>query len=118
MNVEIEIVKEIPKKQINQFEDRVVYNVATLTREYTKASNSYPYLSGKLERSEIASPITGKDKEYSLLSGVDYAKYVWNMKDVSWTNSSTKPQWYLTNYKQNQQTIIKSAENRALRSLQ
>lgn len=117
MNVEVEITKEIPTNQINQFEDRTVYNVAALTREYTKASSSYPYLSGKLERSEVASPITGKNKEYALLSGVDYAKYVWKMENVKWTHSSTKPKWYLANYKLNKATIVNSAMNRALRSL-
>jgi hypothetical protein len=60
----------------------------------------------------------GKDKKYSLLSGVDYAKYVWNMENVKWTNSSTKPKWYLTNFEQSASTIVSSAVQRSLRSLQ
>ena len=40
-------VKELPIKQINKFEDRVVYNVAVFTREYTKGTDAYPYLREK-----------------------------------------------------------------------
>lgn len=37
MEVEFEIIKDIPVDQISKFEDRAIYNVAMLTREYTKA---------------------------------------------------------------------------------
>ena len=117
MNVEIEIIKDIPKDQINQFEDRVVYNTAVITREMTKSSSSYPYLTGNLARTEMSIPVQGRNKEYSLLAGVDYAIFVWNMAGVKWTNSATKPQWYLTNYKLHKESIINTAINRALRSL-
>ena len=117
MSIEVQIIKDIPTNQINEFEDRVVYNTAVLTREMTKSSSSYPYLTGELARNEIQAPVEGSNKEYGLLSGVKYAKYVWNMENVKWTNSSTKPQWYLTNYKLQKESIINTAINRALRSL-
>ena len=117
MSIEVQIIKDIPTNQINEFEDRVVYNTAVLTREMTKSSSSYPYLTGKLARTEISIPVQGSNKEYSLLAGVDYAKYVWKMENAKWTNSSTKPKWYLTNYKLYKESIIKTAINRALRSL-
>jgi hypothetical protein len=100
MKVEVKILKGIPVEQIDKFEDRVVYNTALATREYVKSRNAYPYLSGRLARAEIASPIAGYDKAYGLRSGVDYAKYVWPMKDVNWTNPSTKPQWYYSAFKE------------------
>lgn len=117
MNVKFEWVKPIPKEQINQFEDRVVYNTAVYTREYTKGSGVYPYLSGELSRSESASPIVGSHKEYGLTAGVDYALYVWNMKNVNWTNSSTQPQWYYTQFKNNAETIVNQAISSALKEI-
>lgn len=109
MNIEVKVIKGIPVQQIDKFEDRVVYNTALFTREYVKARNAYPYLTGKLARSEIASPITGSRKTYGLTSGVDYAKYVWAMKDVNWTNPSTKPQWYYTAFKEKGYSFITNA---------
>ena len=114
MNISVKITKDIPEKDIAKFEDRVVYNVAVLTREYTKSMNAYPYLSGELARQEIASPITGKDGVYNLLAGVNYAKIVYNYKNANWTNKSTKPQWYNSVYRQKEKTIIDNAQKRAI----
>ena len=98
MNIEIDIVKGIPAEQIDYFEDRVVYATAVQTRELTKSRNNFPYLSGKLMRSEVGAPIVGTNKEYGLTAGVDYATYVWNFQNPKWTNKMTKPQWYYTNF--------------------
>ena len=117
MNIDVKWVKEIPKKQIDNFTDRVVYDVAVFTREYTKGTSAFPRLSGELERQEIAAPIVGTHKEYGLTSGVDYAKYVWKMKDVSWTNKSTKPQWYYTEFKNDAEKIVNQAVNTALKEI-
>ena len=117
MNVEIKFIKEIPKQQISNFEDRVVYNTAVLTREYTKSRNSFPYLTGKLRRTEDAAPIVGSHKEYGLTAGVDYAKYVWKKKNASWTNPSTQPQWYFTNFDLSGKIIIDNAVLRAKKEI-
>jgi hypothetical protein len=109
MNIEVKWIKEIPKKQIDNFTDRVVYDVAVLTREYTKGTSAFPRLTGELERQEIATPIVGSNKEYGLSAGVKYAGYVWKMKDVSWTNKSTKPQWYYTQFKNDAEKIVNQA---------
>ena len=110
-------VKELPIKQINKFEDRVVYNVAVFTREYTKATDAYPYLTGKLARSEMAKPIRGYNNTYSLLNGTDYDVYVWNMKDVNWTNKRTKPQWYFRQFRQSSEKIVNNAVSSALKEI-
>lgn len=117
MNVSVEWVKKIPKEQIERFEDRVVYDVALYTREYTKGTTSFPRLTGELERQEIAAPIVGSNKEYGLTAGVDYAKYVWRMNNPNWTNKSTKPQWYYTNYKNHKEKIISQAITAALKEI-
>ena len=117
MNVEVKWVKDLPTKQINAFEDRVVYNCAVYTREYTKGTSAFPRLTGELERQEIASSIVGSNKEYGLTSGVDYARYVWKMKNVSWTNKSTKPQWYYTQFKNDGEKIVHQAVNSALKEI-
>lgn len=118
MNVNVEILKDIPKEQINRYEDRVVYNVAVLTREFTKGSRAYPHLTGELERTEIKAPIQNLgQKEYALLRGTDYGKYVYKMTGVHWTNPSTKPQWYETIYRNKKATINSMAQSTALKEI-
>ena len=116
--IEVKITKDIPTDQISDFEDKVVYNAAVFTREYTKNMAAYPHLTGELERQEIKAPIKKLSKgSYALLDGVDYAKYVWKMTDVKWTNPTTEPQWYKTIYQRKEKTIIDKAQSRALGEL-
>lgn len=117
IGAEVKIIKDIPKKQIDQFEDRVVYFSAVGTREYTKGRRAYPYLTGKLERAEVASPVTGKDKEYNLLAGTNYAKYVYRMKNPEWTNKSTLPQWYHTVFRTKSKSIVTEAVVHSLKEI-
>lgn len=117
IGVEVEIIKGIPEKQINQFEDRVVYFTAIGTREYTKGRRAYPYLTGDLERAEVASPVTGSNKEYNLLAGTNYAKYVYRMKNPHWTNKSTLPQWYHTAFRTRGKSIVMEAVSHSLKEI-
>lgn len=117
MKITVEWTKEFPKKKIFTFEDKVVYNTAVFTREYTKATNSYPYLTGKLAREEIKQPIGGSNKQYYLTNGTDYDVKVWHMTNVNWTNPNTKPQWYYNQFKASTTKIIKSAINAALKEI-
>lgn len=117
MEVEITIKKELPKNQIEKFEDRVVYNVAVMTRETTKDNNFFPHLTGELERQEIAAPIIGSNKTYSLQSGVDYAKYVWKMTNVNWTNKQTQPQWYYNAFYKTKEIITSAAVSKVLKEI-
>lgn len=117
MNIEINFIKDIPTEQIDKFEDKVVYNTAVFTRESTKSANAYPYLSGNLRRSEVSAPISGNDKEYGLQAGTDYAKYVWNMTNVNWTNSNTEPQWYFNVFRKRAAIIVAGAVVKALKEI-
>lgn len=117
MNIEVKIIKGIPTQQINKFEDRVVYNTAVATREFTKGKNAYPYRTGELRRAEVASAITGSNKEYGLGAGVNYAKYVWNMTNVKWTNSSTIPQWYYNTFRQKGALLLTNAVEKAKKEI-
>lgn len=117
MNIEVKIIKGIPTQQINKFEDRVVYNTAVATKEFTKGQNAYPYRTGELRRAEVASAITGSNKEYGLGAGVNYAKYVWNMTNVKWTNSSTIPQWYYNTFRQKGALLLTNAVVKAKKEI-
>lgn len=117
MNIEVKIIKGIPTQQINKFEDRVVYNTAVATKEFTKGQNAYPYRTGELRRAEVASAITGSNKEYGLGAGVNYAKYVWNMTNVKWTNSSTIPQWYYNAFRQKGTLLLTNAVVKAKKEI-
>lgn len=117
MIAEIKIIKDIPKQEISKFEDKVVYNTAVITREYTKGQNAYPYLTGELARSEASAPVIGSNKNYGLQTGVGYAKQVWNYTNVDWTNPSTQPQWYYSVFRKQGISIVSNAVNRALKEI-
>lgn len=117
MNVEVIIKKGIPTEQIASFEDKVVYNMAVATREYVKSKNGFPYLTGKLRSTEIAAPIIGGNKNYSLTAGVDYATVVWNYTNVNWTNPSTMPKWYFTAFKDKGAVLTANAVAKALKEI-
>lgn len=117
MNIEIQIIKDLPTEQINQFEDKTVYNCALFTRELTKSTRAFPYRTGELERNEIAEPITGSNKEYGLTRGVSYATYVWKMKNANWTNPNTQPQWYYSVLNKSGMSILTEAVNKSLKEI-
>lgn len=117
MEIEIEIVKELPVKQIDNFMDKTVYNCVALTREFTKNQEAYPYLSGELSRQEISLPIEGSNKEYSLGAGVSYATKVYSYTNAKWTNPKTQPQWYFSVFDKSKDTIVNQAINRAIKEV-
>lgn len=117
MNVEIKIVKGIPSEQIEKFLDKTVYNVAVETREETKSLNAFPIRTGTLQREEVAQEIIGNNKEYGLGAGTSYAKYVWKMENVNWTNKSTLPHWYYSVFNKKGAIIMTNAVNQALKGL-
>lgn len=118
MNIEFEIIKDIPVQQISKFENQTIKNVATLTRDMTKSKEAFPYLTGELEEAESSSnPIDLGNLEYGLSAGVEYAFDVWKYKDVHWTNDNTEEQWYHSIYKKHTGTIVQTAIITALRSI-
>ena len=117
MNVEVQVLKGIPEEQIEKFTDRVVYNTAVLTREMAKNIQAYPVKTGTLMREEVAQEIIGKDKEYGLGAGTSYAKYVWKMENVNWTNKRTQPHWYYSVYNKFGATITTQAVVKTLKGL-
>lgn len=118
MNIDIVIKKGIPVEQIEKFEDRVVYNTAVATREYTKSRNAYPVLTGELKRSEVAAPIVNEgNKSYGLTSGVDYATTVWGYKDVQWTNPGTRPQWYYTMFREKGASLLLNSVMKSIKEI-
>lgn len=103
---------------VEYFTDKVVYNVAVLTREMTKGLRAFPRLTGKLEQEEVASQIVGSHKEYGLIAGVDYAVDVYKKgENTAWTNPSTQPQWYYSVYDKHEKEIVNNAVNRALKEV-
>lgn len=117
MNVEVEIIKDIPEQQIEQFTDRVIYNTAVLTREETKGLNAFPQLSGTLMREELAQQIIGSNKEYGLVGGTSYAKAVYDYNKVNWTNKSTLPHWYKSVFEKSGNMILFNSIARSLKGL-
>lgn len=107
MNIEVEITKDIPTDKINKFADLVVEGVARATLDMT--AGFFPRLTGDLERGAYAMGVVGSNKNYGIGSTVDYAKYVWKMKGVNWTNPATLEQWYYTKFLNKKEQILNQA---------
>ena len=117
MEIDVVIKKELPLKDIKNFEEKNIYNTAIYTREYTKSASAFPYLSGKLQNTEISLPVFGSGMEYSLGAGVNYARSVWKKTNANWTNPSTQPQWYYSIFKKQGASIVNQAVNTALKEI-
>lgn len=113
MNIEVEITKDIPVNKINKFADLVVEGVARATLDMTEGF--FPRLTGDLEIGAYSMGVVGSNKNYGIGSeaktprGDYYAKYVWEMKGVNWTNPNTLEQWYLTTFKNKKEHILNQA---------
>lgn len=122
VNVEIEIIEDLPIKKIEEYADLVVYGVARKTLDYTYADNRFPKKTGNLERSSMAQPVR-KEQQYTYCLDVpqqaEYAKYVWVMPQdtTNWTNPDTYAEWYVTTYKNKKDVITSIAVNDAIRSV-
>lgn len=110
MTIDTQWVKPLPKKELNGFEDEVVYRTARMTLDFTIPH--IPYLTGRLQKASLGYGVQGRDKVYTLgaTSEAYYAKYVWSYpQDTNWTNSRTYAQWFHTEFKNQKETILGSA---------
>lgn len=121
INVDVEVIEDIPVNKINKYVDLVVYGVARNTLDYTIAEHRFPYLSGNLEMSAIAEGVRQEgDKAYYLgAEGADYAVDVWDMpqESTNWTNPDTYSRWYATVYNNKREIIMQNAIDNAIRSV-
>ena len=113
MNIKTKIVRELPKKDIDKYVDRTVYNIAALTLQYTDPH--IPVRSKHMYDDLYARGVKGRNKRYNLgTDETDYAIYVWNMpKGTHWTNKQSYPQWFMTEFNNNKEKIVDQAISRA-----
>ena len=101
ISCDIEIIKELPKDKINQWEDEVVYMISRKTLDFTDSNRHFPYLTGKLNEASMNEGVVKLgNKTYGLgARGVEYAPKVWNYgQNTNWTNKQTLPKWYVSVY--------------------
>lgn len=115
IKVKIEVPRKLPTKQLYQFTDRTVYNIAALTLEKTEPH--VPKRSQHMFNDIMARGVKGADRTYTLgVNDTQYAKYVWDMpKGTRWTNPKSYPQWFITEFKNEKEKIVNQAVNRAMR---
>lgn len=116
IKVDVEIVKDLPVRQINQYIDDVVFNAARITLDFTNSKRRFPYLTGELQKASMAEGVVKeKHATYHLgAAGVDYAPAVWKMKqNTNWTNPNTYAQWYITEFKNDKEVIMQQAVSNA-----
>lgn len=116
IGIQVEMVKELPAKELAQYCDDVVFNVARATLDFTNTGEHFPHLTGELQNASMAEGVVKESyATYHVgAEGVDYAPYVWKMsQDVHWTNPNTYAQWYVTQFKEKKELIIDKAVSMA-----
>ena len=109
MNIEVTIIKDIPKEKVKTFEDKVVYEIARETLDRT--AGFFPRLSGALEIGSYAMGVVGSNADYGLGTTEDYGGYVWEkpQSPTNWTNPATLAHWYTTVFGTHAEQITNSA---------
>lgn len=108
-NIEVSHDDEKLRSNLKSFEDEVVYRVARITLDFTIPH--IPYRTGDLNKSSLAFGVQGQDMVYSLGAEVPYAEYVWNMDQdtTNWTNPRSYSRWFLTEFRNQKETILGNA---------
>lgn len=118
ISVSVEIPRELPVRELDNYIDLTVYNIARITLDYTNSKQRFPYLTGELNRASMAEGVVSEgNKTYHLgAAGVDYALDVWEYpQGTNWTNPNTYAQWYLTEYENEKEVITSLAVNNAMK---
>lgn len=116
IGVQIEMPKELPVKELAQYCDDVVFNVARATLDFTNTGEHFPYLTGELNRASMAEGVVKESyATYHVgASGVNYAPAVWGYpQNTNWTNPDTYAQWFITEFKNDKELIMYQAISRA-----
>lgn len=116
IKIQIEMPKELPVKELTQYCDDVVFNVARATLDFTNSKGHFPYLTGELNRASMAEGVVKESyATYHVgASGVNYAPAVWNYpQNTNWTNPNTYAQWFITEFKNDKELIMYQAVSRA-----
>lgn len=116
ISVKVEMVKELPVKELAQYCDDVVFNEARATLDFTNTGEHFPYLTGELNRASMAEGVVKESyATYHVgASGVSYAPAVWKYpQNTNWTNKNTYAQWYVTQFKEKKELIIDKAVSMA-----
>lgn len=123
INVKVEIPRNLPISQLNNYIDYTVNNMARITLDLTNtqggANSHFPEDSGELRRASMGLGVVrnGKNSYYLGAKGtVDYAEIVWDYpQSTNWTNPNTYAQWYVKEFKKDKELIIKRAVENAKR---
>lgn len=116
IKIQIEMPKELPVKELVQYCDDVVFNVARATLDFTNSKGHFPYLTGELNRASMAEGVVKESyATYHVgASGVSYAPAVWKYpQNTNWTNPNTYAQWFITEFKNDKELIMNQAVSRA-----
>lgn len=116
IQTQVLVVKDIPKSEIKNFQDKVIMGIARKTLDFTNTQKHFPYLTGALNDASMGAGVMKLGyAEYGLGTDgtINYAPYVWEMgrdgKNVNWTRKSTIPQWYVGVFEKYRNEILEDA---------
>lgn len=116
VKVEVELIKDLPVKELNRYIDYTVYNIARITLDWT--APHIPRLSGDMERAIASYGVRGFNKEYTLGDNItNYSQIVWNypQNSTNWTNPRSYSKWFITEFKNRKNLIVNNAVENAKR---
>lgn len=120
MQITVSMPRKLPLQQLETFIDKTVYGIARNTLDFTNSKKHFPYLTGELNRASMAEGVRStRPKSYYIGAlGVDYAPAVWKYpQSTNWTNPQTYAQWYVKEFKNDKDIIVRNAVSIALRSV-
>lgn len=100
------------EKNLDQFQDEVIYEVARETLDRTIPV--IPYFKGELMNSTLAYGVKGSNKDYTIGSQTAYASRVWKFNDATtnWTTTGTHSKWFEYIWKKDHDNIVSNVIER------
>lgn len=100
------------EEKLEKFKDRVVYDVAYNTLQYSNPI--IPKDTKTLILDTFDYGVKGSNCSYTIGSPTSYAKYVWNYDDATthWTVPGTGNQWFIKGLKKYGKVILQQATER------
>ena len=111
IQVSVEVTRPLPVEKLNQWQDKVVYEMARTTLDFTNTKQHFPRLTGALQEGSMATGVVSINKKtYGLdydKTTTTYAPRVWEYGyGTNWTNKSTLPQWYMSVFDKYKNEIV------------
>lgn len=98
------------KIKLQNAPEKIMYQIARQTLDYTGSNKVTAYKSGKTEQSMYSHGVEGNFQDgFYIGNFTDYAMYVYPKSNVTWTNPNTQTRWFEYIWKKYGSSIVDNA---------